>query len=68
MSTSMLAAKMQDVANSHGVDMEVAAFPHEQISEIVATKQPDCILLGPQMSIYMMKLLKILKKQEFRLQ
>ena len=48
MSTSMLAAKMQDVANSHGVDMEVAAFPHEQISEIVATKQPDCILLGPQ--------------------
>ena len=48
MSTSMLAAKMQDVANSHGVDMEVAAFPHEQINEIVTTKQPDCILLGPQ--------------------
>ena len=31
MSTSMLAAKMQEVANSHQLDMEVAAFPHEQI-------------------------------------
>lgn len=48
MSTSMLAAKMQEVANSHQLDMEVAAFPHEQIGEIVATKQPNCILLGPQ--------------------
>ena len=48
MSTSMLAAKMQEVANSHQLDMEVAAFPHEQIGEIIAAKHPDCILLGPQ--------------------
>lgn len=48
MSTSMLAAKMQEVANSHQLDMEVAAFPHERIGEIIAAKHPDCILLGPQ--------------------
>lgn len=50
MSTSMLAAKMQEVANSHQLDMEVAAFPHEQIGEIIAAKHPDCILLGPQVN------------------
>ena len=51
MSTSMLAAKMQEVANSHQLDMEVAAFPHEQIGEIIAAKHPDCILLGPTSEI-----------------
>ena len=48
MSTSMLAAKMQEVANSHQLDMEVAAFPHEQIGEIIAGPRGlpcrDCLL------------------------
>lgn len=48
MSTSMLASNMQQVANEHNVDMEVKAFPHEKIREIVAEYHPDCILLGPQ--------------------
>lgn len=48
MSTSMLASNMQTVADSHQLDMEIAAYPIEQIGEIIATKHPECILLGPQ--------------------
>ncbi|MPQ42940.1 PTS sugar transporter subunit IIB [Clostridium tarantellae] len=48
MSTSMLASKMQEVANKHKLPIEVAAFPHNKLGEIVETKHPDCILLGPQ--------------------
>lgn len=48
MSTSMLAARMQKVADSHNLEMEVLAFPIEQLAEIIASKHPDCILLGPQ--------------------
>lgn len=48
MSTSMLASKMQDVANAHNLPIEVKAFSHGKIQEIVSTLHPDCILLGPQ--------------------
>ncbi len=40
MSTSMLASKMQGVANSHNLPIEVETFPDG--------KHPDVILLGPQ--------------------
>lgn len=48
MSTSMLAQKMQKVADEFKVPVKVAAFPHGKISEIVENDTPDCILLGPQ--------------------
>lgn len=48
MSTSMLASAMQKVANDHKLPIEVAAFPHNKLEEIINSKHPDCILLGPQ--------------------
>lgn len=48
MSTSMLAANMQQVANQHSLEIEVQAFPHDKLGEIISTLHPDCILLGPQ--------------------
>lgn len=48
MSTSMLAANMQQVANQHSLEIEVKAFPHDKLGEIISTLHPDCILLGPQ--------------------
>ena len=48
MSTSMLASKMQKVADDHKLPIKVAAFPHGKLDEIIATDRPDCILLGPQ--------------------
>ena len=48
MSTSMLAAKMQEVANSHQLEMEDAALPNEQIGGDNSARQPECILLQTQ--------------------
>ena len=48
MSTSMLAKKMQDVANAHGLDAQIAAFSNNKVGEMVDREHPDCILLGPQ--------------------
>ena len=48
MSTSMLAWKMQGVANSHNLPIEVVAFPDGKIGQIIEEKRPDVILLGPQ--------------------
>ncbi|RDY27118.1 PTS sugar transporter subunit IIB [Romboutsia weinsteinii] len=48
MSTSLLASKMQKVADQHKLPVEVEAFPHGKIEDIVKTENPDCILLGPQ--------------------
>ena len=48
MSTSMLASKMQGVANSHNLPIEVEAFPDGKIGQIIDEKHPDVILLGPQ--------------------
>lgn len=48
MSTSMLASKMQEVANAHNLPIKVAAFPHGKLDEIIVEDCPDCILLGPQ--------------------
>lgn len=48
MSTSLLASKMQKVADTHNLPVEVKAFPIGKIEEIVEQTNPDCILLGPQ--------------------
>lgn len=48
MSTSLLASKMQSVANAHDLPIEVEAFPDGKIAQIIAEKHPDVILLGPQ--------------------
>lgn len=48
MSTSMLAGNMQEVADEHGVSVEVKAFSIAKMEEIYEELHPDCILLGPQ--------------------
>lgn len=48
MSTSMLAQKMQKVADENKFPMEVEAHPHGTIAEVVQSKHPDVIMLGPQ--------------------
>ncbi|NLH63227.1 MAG: PTS sugar transporter subunit IIB [Erysipelotrichaceae bacterium] len=48
MSTSLMASKMQKVADDHKIPVEVKAFPDGQIDKIVAESNPDVILLGPQ--------------------
>lgn len=48
MSTSMLAADMQKVADKHNLPFSVKAFPHGKIKDIIKSDRPDCILLGPQ--------------------
>lgn len=48
MSTSMLAAKMQEVAKANNLPVEVKAFSHSKIEQIVNEFNPDVILLGPQ--------------------
>ncbi len=48
MSTSMMAQKMQDIANKNNLPIEVAAFSDKVIGQIIEDKKPDVILLGPQ--------------------
>lgn len=48
MSTSMLAAEMQKCGDEHNLPVEVKAFSHAKITDIVEELHPDCILLGPQ--------------------
>ena len=54
MSTSLLASKMQNVANQHKLPIEVEAFPYAEIDKIVEERNPDWILLGPQVK-FMLK-------------
>ena len=58
MSTSMLASKMQGVANSHDLPIEVEAFPDGKIGQIIDEKHPDVILLGPRLNTAMRRSLK----------
>ena len=44
MSTSMLAQEMQNVADAHGPPLEVKAYSHSKIGDIVEQLHPDCIL------------------------
>lgn len=48
MSTSLLASKMQKVADAHNLEIEVKAFADKELPMIVSQYHPDLILLGPQ--------------------
>ena len=48
MSTSLVASKMQEVADHHQLPIEVKAFPDVQLDSVVQEFHPDVILLGPQ--------------------
>lgn len=48
MSTSLLASRMQKVANEHQLPIEVKAFSDTQMNDIVSEFNPEVILLGPQ--------------------
>lgn len=48
MSTSLLASKMQKVADAHNLPLEVKAFPDSKMDTIINEFKPECILLGPQ--------------------
>ena len=48
MSTSMLARKMQGVANSHNLPRAAAACPAGTTGQLPEGRRPDVILLGPQ--------------------
>lgn len=48
MSTSLVAMKMQEVADKYKLPIEVKAFPDSKMSNIVEELNPDVILLGPQ--------------------
>ena len=48
MSTSMMASKMQKVADQHSLDIEVKAFSDNLLDKIITEQNPDAILLGPQ--------------------
>ena len=46
MSTSLLVTKMRDAAAKKGVEVDIAAFPANEMDDRV--KGIDCALLGPQ--------------------
>lgn len=48
MSTSLLASKMQKVADGHKLPIEVKAFPDSDMDTIVHEEKPDVLFLGPQ--------------------
>ena len=51
MSTSLVASRMQDVADKHNLPLEIKAFPDRNIDTIYEQYHPDVILLGPQVKI-----------------
>ena len=48
MSTSLVASRMQDVADKHNLPLEIKAFPDPKLDTIYEQYHPDVILLGPQ--------------------
>ena len=48
MSTSLVASRMQEVANQFELPMEIKAFTDSSMKEVVERENPDVILLGPQ--------------------
>ncbi|QRG87500.1 MULTISPECIES: PTS sugar transporter subunit IIB [unclassified Bulleidia] len=48
MSTSLMASKMQKVADEHNLPVEVKAFSDSLLEKIIIEQNPDAILLGPQ--------------------
>lgn len=57
MSTSLLVTKMRDAAAKKGVDVDIAAFPANEMEDRI--KGVDCALLGPQVGYLKAKAAKI---------
>ena len=48
MSTSMMAQRMQEVADKNKLPIECKAFSYKKIQDIIESTPLDCILIGPQ--------------------
>lgn len=48
MSTSLLASRMQKVADAHNLPIEIKAFSDTNMDTVVKEYNPEVILLGPQ--------------------
>ncbi len=48
MSTSLLASRMQKVADANNLPIEIKAFPDANMDSVVNEFNPEVILLGPQ--------------------
>ncbi len=48
MSTSLMASRMQKVADANQLPIEVKAFADSRMADIVSEYNPEAILLGPQ--------------------
>ena len=48
MSTSLLASRMQKVADAHSLPIEIKAFSDSNMDTVVHEYNPEVILLGPQ--------------------
>lgn len=48
MSTSMMAQRMQEVANKHNLPIECKAYSYKKIDSVLEEVSLDCILIGPQ--------------------
>ena len=55
MSTSILASKMQEVANSHNLPIKVTAFSHNKLGEIVNLIVLIVFYLVHRLNIFMTK-------------
>ena len=56
MSTSILASNTQDIANKHNLPIEVVAFPHNKLEEIINSKSQTVFYLDHKSNICMKKL------------
>lgn len=56
MSTSIMVAKMQEVADTHKMPLKITAFPVAKAAENVKKERPICILLGPQVKFLLEKI------------
>lgn len=57
MSTSLLVSKMREAAEKEGTEVDIAAFPANEMSERI--EDADCALLGPQVGYMKAKAAKI---------
>lgn len=57
MSTSLLVSKMRDAAKSQGLEVDIAAYPANEIDARI--DGVDCALLGPQVGYMKSKAQKI---------
>jgi len=60
MSTSLLVSKMKEEAEKGGMEVDIVAFPVNEIEENL--KGVDCALLGPQVGYLKGKVSKVCQK------